>query len=276
VLEQLNILEGYDLKALGHNSPQYLHLIGEAIRLAAADRNRYIGDPDFVNVPVEKLLSKAYAAERRNLIHMDSTMPAAVVGGFNRPEESHTTHLNVVDAEGNMVALTQTLGDIFGSRVIAGDTGVLLGDEMRHLHLDPNDPSRLEPGKRSRSNESPIIVLKDGNPFMAIGTPGSDGIWQRLVQVIVNVVDFGMDIQTAINAPRIRSGGVESGSEIKPVFRVEDRIPAATLDALRAKGFELTVVKDDYGRVNGIVIDPVTKFRLGGADPRENSYALGW
>jgi gamma-glutamyltranspeptidase/glutathione hydrolase len=94
--------------------------------------------------------------------------------------------------------------------------------------------------------------------------------------VIVNVVDFGMDIQTAINAPRIRSGGVESGSEIKPAFRVEDRIPAATLDALRAKGFELTVVKDDGGRVNGIIIDPATKFRLGGADPRENGYALGW
>ena len=276
VLEQLNILEGYDLKALGHNSPQYLHLIGEAIRLAAADRNRYVGDPDFVKVPVEKLLSKTYAAQRRNLIHADSTMPVTVVGDFQQPEESHTTHLNVVDAEGNMVALTQTLGGKFGSWVIAGDTGVLFGDEMRHLHLDPNDPSRLEPGKRSRSNESPIIVLKDGNPFMAIGTPGSDGIWQLLVQVIVNVVDFGMDIQTAINAPRIRSGGVESGSEIKPAFRVEDRIPVATLDALRAKGFELTVVKDDYGRVNVIVIDPVTKFRLGGADPRENGYALGW
>jgi gamma-glutamyltranspeptidase len=277
VLEQLNILEGYDLKALGHNSPQYLHLIGEVIRLAAADRNRYVGDPDFVKVPVEKLLSKTYAAERRSLIHADSTMPIAVAGYLQQPEESHTTHLNVVDAEGNMVALTQTLGDIFGSRVIAGDTGVVLGDEMRHLHLDPNDPSRLEPGKRSRSNESPMIVLKGGNPFMAIGTPGSDGIWQRLVQVIVNVADFGMDIQTAIAAPRIRSGGnIESGSEIKPVFRVEDRIPAATLDALRAKGFELTVVKDDYGRVNAIVIDPVTKFRLGGADPRENCYALGW
>jgi gamma-glutamyltranspeptidase/glutathione hydrolase len=277
VLEQLNILEGYDLKALGHNSPEYLHLIGEAIRLAAADRNRYVGDPDFVNVPVEKLLSKTYAAQRRDLIHADSTMPITVAGDFQQPEESHTTHLNVVDAEGNMVALTQTLGDKFGSRVIASDTGVLFGDEMRHLHLDPNDPSCLEPGKRSRSNESPIIVLKDGNPFMAIGTPGSDGIWQRLVQVIVNVVDFGMNIQTAINAPRIRSGGnIESESEIKPLFRVEDRIPAATLDALRAKGFELTVVKDDYGRVNGIVIDPITKFRLGGADARENGYALGW
>jgi gamma-glutamyltranspeptidase len=277
VLEQLNILEGYDLKPLGHNSPQYLHLVGEAIRLAAADRNRYVGDPDFVKVPVEKLLSKTYAAERRSLIHSDSTMPVTVAGDFQPPEESHTTHLNVVDAEGNMVALTQTLGDIFGARVIAGDTGVLFGDEMRHLHLDPNDPSSLEPGKRSRSNESPIIVLKGGSPFMAIGTPGSDGIWQRLVQVIINVVDFGMDIQTAITAPRIRSGGnIESGSEIRPLFRVEDRIPAATLGALRAKGFELAVVKDDYGRVNGIVIDPVTKFRLGGADPRENGYALGW
>jgi gamma-glutamyltranspeptidase/glutathione hydrolase len=95
--------------------------------------------------------------------------------------------------------------------------------------------------------------------------------------VIVNVVDFGMDIQTAITAPRIRSGGnIESGTGIKPLFRVEDRIPAATLDALRARGFELTIVNNDYGRVNGIVIDPATKFRLGGADPRENSYALGW
>jgi gamma-glutamyltranspeptidase/glutathione hydrolase len=112
---------------------------------------------------------------------------------------------------------------------------------------------------------------------MAIGTPGSDGIWQRLVQVIANVVDFGMDIQAAITEPRIRSGGnTETGTEIKPVFRVEDRIPAATIEALRKKGYEITVVNDDFGRVNGIVIDPLTNFRLGGADPRESGYALGW
>ena len=277
VLEQLNMLEGYDLKALGHNSPDYLHVIGEVMRLAIADRNRYVGDPDFVKVPVEKLLSKDYAVERRKLIHLDSTMPIATAGDFAQPVESHTTHLNVVDSEGNMVALTQSLGDFFGSRVVAADTGVLFSDEMRHLHLDPNDPSRLEPGKRSRSNESPIIVLKDGKPFMAIGTPGSDGIWQRLVQVIVNVVDFGMDIQAAITEPRIRSGGqTETGTEIKPIFKVEDRIPAATMEALRAKGYEITSVKDDFGRVNGIIIDPITSFRLGGADPRESGYALGW
>ena len=275
VLEQLNMLEGYDLKALGHNSPEYLHLLGEVMRLAVADRNRYVGDPEFVKVPSDKLISKEYAAERRKLVHLDSTMSVATAGDFGRTEETHTTHLNVADAEGNMVALTQTLGDFFGSHLVAADTGVLLSDEMRHLHLDPNDPSRLEPGKRSRSNESPIIILKDGKPFMAVGTPGSDGIWQHLVQVIVNVVDFGMDIQTAITAPRMRSGAVESGTEIKPIFLVEDRIQATTMDALRAKGYDIKPIEQS-GRVNGIMIDPFTGFRLGGADPRENGYALGW
>jgi gamma-glutamyltranspeptidase/glutathione hydrolase len=277
VLEQLNMLEGYDLKALGHNSPEYLHLIGEVIRLAIADRNRYVGDPNFVKVPVEKLLSKSYAAERRKLIHLDSTIPIATAGDFEQSGDKHTTHMNVVDGEGNMVALTQTLGDIFGSGVVTADTGVLFSDEMRHLHLDPNDPSRLEPGKRSRSNQSPIIVLKDGKPFMALGTPGSNGIWQRLVQVIANIIDFGMDVQTAITEPRMIYGGrAETGTQIRPLFKVEDRIPTATMDALRAKGYEITSVKDDDGRVHGIVIDPATNFRLGGADPREMGYALGW
>ena len=277
VLEQLNMLETYDLKALGHNSTEYLHLVGEVIRLAIADRNRYVGDPDFVKVPVEKLLSKEYAAERRKLIHLDSTIPVATAGDVELPGDKHTTHLSVIDGDNNMVALTQTLGDWFGSGVIAADTGVLFSDEMRHLHLDPNDPSRLEPGKRSRSNQSPIIVLKDGKPFMTIGTPGSNGIWQRIVQVIVNIVDFGMDIQSAITAPRMIYGGqAESGTEIKPLFKVEDRIPEATMNALRAKGYEIVKVKDDGGRVNGVLIDRATGFRLGGADPREDGYAIGW
>jgi gamma-glutamyltranspeptidase / glutathione hydrolase len=277
VLEQLNMLEAYDLRSLGHNSPEYLHLIGEVMRLAIADRNRYVGDPDFVKVPTEKLLSKSYAAERRKLIHLDSTIPIATAGDFDQPGDNHTTHLSVIDGEDNMVALTQTLGDAFGSGVIAADTGVLFSDEMRHLHLDQNDPSRLEPGKRSRSNQSPLIVLKDGKPFMTIGTPGSNGIWQRIVQVIANIIDFGMDVQAAITAPRMIYGGrAETGTEFKPVFKIEDRIPEATINALRAKGYEITVVKDDDGRVNGIMIDPVTGFRLGGADPREMGYALGW
>lgn len=277
VLEQLNMLEGDDLRALGHNSPAYLHLIGEVIRLAVADRNRYVGDPDFIKVPVDRLLSKSYAADRRRLIHAESTIPVATAGDSEEPDDKHTTHLNVVDGEGNMVALTQTLGDLFGAGLIPADSGVLLSDEMRHLHLDPNDPSYLEPGKRSRSNESPIVVLKDGKPFMAIGTPGSNGIWQRLVQVIANIVDFHMDVQQAVTEPRMKYGGqAESGSEIRPIFDVEDRIPADTADALRKKGYEVKSVKDDYGRVHVIMIDPVTGFRLGGADPRESGYAVGW
>jgi gamma-glutamyltranspeptidase/glutathione hydrolase len=278
VLEQLNLLEGYQLKPMGHNSSEYLHLIGEVMRLAIADRNRYVGDPDFVHVPVEKLLSKEYAQQRRALIHLDSTMPIATAGDFGQPGESHTTHMNVVDAEGNMVALTQTLGDLFGSGVVAADTGVLFSDEMRHLHLDPNDPSRLEPGKRSRSNQSPIIVLNpDGKPFMAIGTPGNDGIWQRIVQVIVNVIDFDMDIQTAITEPRMIYGGnQETGTQLRPVFKLENRIPDSVMKALRGKGYDIKSVDDDDGRVNGIIIDPRTGFRLGGADPRADGYAVGW
>jgi gamma-glutamyltranspeptidase/glutathione hydrolase len=277
VLEQLNMLEGDDLQALGHNSPAYLHLIGEVIRLAVADRNRYVGDPDFVKVPVERLLSKSYAAERRRLIHAESTIPVATAGDAEERGDQHTTHLNVVDGEGNMVALTQTLGDLFGAGLIPADSGVLLSDEMRHLHLDPNDPSYLEPRKRSRSNESPIIVLKDGKPFMAIGTPGSNGIWQRLVQVIANIIDFGMDVQRAVTEPRMKYGGhAETGSEIRPVFDVEDRIPAETMQALRNGGYEVNSVKDDFGRVHAIMIDPLTTFRLGGADPRESGYAVGW
>jgi gamma-glutamyltranspeptidase/glutathione hydrolase len=278
VLEQLNMLEGFDLHALGHNTPEYLHLVGEVMRLAVADRNRYVGDPDFVHVPMEKLLSKNYAAARRRLIDPHQTMPVATAGDFGAaPSDTHTTHLNVVDAEGNMVALTQTLGAVFGSGVMAGDTGVLFSNQMRHLHLDPKDASRMEPGKRPRSNESPLIVLKDGRPFMALGTPGNDGIWQRLVQVIVNLIDFRMDIQAAITAPRMTYGGTqETGTEIGPVFNVEDRIPEAAMQALRGLGFTVKPVRDDIGRVNGIVIDPRSGFRLGGADPREYGYALGW
>lgn len=277
VLEQLNLLENLPIKPMVHNSPEYLHAIGEVMRLAIADRNRYVGDPNFVNVPIDMLLSKDYAKKRSGLIHLDTTMSVATAGDLEQPTQSHTTHLNTVDADGNMVALTQTLGAEFGSAVIAGQTGVLFSNEMRHLHLDPQSPSRLEPGKRSRSNESPLIVLKDGQPFMALGTPGNDGIWQRLVQVILNVIDFGEDIQDAITQPRIVYGGPqEVGTEIRPTFNVENRLSTATLDALRAKGYVLNVVDDDIGRVNGIVIDPKTGFRSGGADPREDGYVAGW
>jgi gamma-glutamyltranspeptidase/glutathione hydrolase len=290
VLLQLNLLEGFDLRALGHNSPAYLHLIGEVQRLAIADRNRYVADPDYVSVPVSRLLSKAYAAERRRLISAEATMPAVPAPGQSGPpDQQNTTHLSVADADGNLVALTQTLGAWFGSGVVVGDTGVIFSDEMRHLHTDPKSPSRIAPGRRPRSNQSPVIVLKDGQPFLALGTPGSDAIWQRIPQVLVNLIDFGMDIQRAVSEPRMIYGAYqETGVEIPPIFNVEDRVPGKTVEALRALGFRVKVVGSDGGSMNGVMRDPSTGFLYGGADPRRmegseawfgpahSVYAIGW
>ncbi len=291
LLMQLNLLETFDLPALKLNSADYLHVIGEVQRLAIADRNRYVADPEFTSVPISRLLSKEYANERRKLIALDRTMPSVPppAGPTPPPDKANTTHLCVVDAAGNMVSLTQTLGSWFGSCVVAADTGVLFSNQMRHLHTDPASPSKVGPGRRPRSNQSPLIVLKDGQPFMAIGTPGNDGIWQRMAQVLVNIFDFGLDVQRAVSEPRMIYGGFqETGTEIPPVFSVEDRLPEATLAGLRAKGYTLKPIPSDEGCVNGIVRDAATGFLYGGADPRRwgtegswagpaaSVYAIGW
>jgi gamma-glutamyltranspeptidase/glutathione hydrolase len=310
LLLQLNLLEGFDLRALGHNSADYLNVIGEVQRLAIADRNRYVADPEFVSVPVADLLSKDYARERRKLVRPGRVLPAVPPparegdGGtaesirreardvrepWRGTDKANTTHLTVVDEAGNMVSLTQTLGAWYGSGVVAADTGVLFSNQMRHLHTEPDSPSKVGPGRRPRSNQSPTIVLKDGQPVMAIGTPGSDGIWQRLAQVLVNVIDFGMDVQQAVTEPRLIYGGYqETGTEIPPSFEVEERIPEATLAVLRTRGYSIAVIPSDEGSVNGVVRDPATGFLFGGADPRRlgregswwgptaSVYAVGW
>lgn len=278
LLMQLNMLESYDLPSLKHNSAEYLHLLGEVMRLAIADRNRYIADPDFVDVPVERLLSKEYAAQRRALIDPERTISTAQPGvPPDEPERENTTHLTVVDSAGNMVALTQTLGAWYGSGLVVDGVGIILSNQIRHLHMDRSSPSHLEPGKRPRSNQSPTVVLKDGRPFLAFGTPGSDGIWQRMTQVLVNIIDFGMDLQTAITAPRMIYGGSqETRTDLQPAFILEDRIPVEVRRKLEGKGFLLTVYPQDEGRLNGVMIDPQTGFLLGAADPRANTYAIGW
>ncbi|MBL9199761.1 MAG: gamma-glutamyltransferase [Opitutaceae bacterium] len=296
VLLQLNILEGLDVAALGHHSPAHLHLMGEVHRLGIADRNRFVTDMSLTAVPVARLLDKAYAAERRKLLRPGTTMPAIPASPIDRGtdlaprERENTTHLCVADAEGNLVSLTQTLGAWFGSGVVAADTGVLFSNQMRHLHTDPASPSRLEPGRRPRSNQSPLIVLKDGQPWLALGSPGSEGIWQRLVQVLVNMIDFKMDVQLAVATPRLAYAGGAANLTLDPppVFELEDRLPAATFAALRQLGFTLKPTIAEGGSVNGIVRDPATGFLTGGADPRRWSdegdwwgpavavYAIGW
>ncbi len=270
MLLQFNLLSGFDLTKFRHNSAEYLHLIGEVQRVAIADRNSYVADPDFQPVPTDRLLSAEYAAERRQVISLERTMPARAATPAGLPEKANTTHLTVVDGEGNMVSMTQTLGSWFGNGVVAADTGVLFSNQLRHLHTDPASPSALGPGRQPRSNQAPMIILKNGEPVIAIGTPGNDGIWQRMVQVIVNMVDFGMDVQHAVAAPRMIYGGYqETGTDLPPVFAAEDRLPADVLETLRTKfGYQLKLIPSDEGSVNGVVRDPATGFLCGGADPR--------
>ncbi|MBL9215033.1 MAG: gamma-glutamyltransferase [Opitutaceae bacterium] len=278
LLLQLNVLRGYDLRALGHNTPDYLNLIAEVQRLGIADRNRYVADPEAIAVPVERLLSEEHAAAHRARIVLgrafasESAPPAPA-----EDTRSNTTHLCVADGEGNLVSLTQTLGAWFGSGVVAADTGVVFSNQMRHLHTDPASPSRLGPGRRPRSNQAPVIVLKDGEPVLALGTPGTEGIWQRLVQVLVNLIDFDMDVQRAVSAPRLLHGGpTRLALDPPPLVKLEDRIPAAVADALRARGYGVKLMPDDEGSVNGVARDPATGLLYGGADPRRWGHEEGW
>lgn len=277
MLAELNIMEGFDNRALGHNTAPYLHRFMEAMRLALADRNKFVADTDAVPVPIAQLLAKPYAAARRKLIDPDRAAPVIHAGDIASTPDGETTHLTVVDKDGNMAALTQTLGGSWGSFVVVGDTGLLFSNQMRHMHLEPDSPSKIRGGVRPRSNQSPTIVLKDGQPFMAVGSPGGDGIWQRVAQVIVNVIDFKMNIQDAITAARVGYGGPqETGTSIAPVWRVEDRIGRSVVRRLEAMGHEIRVVPSEGGAVNGIVRDPKTGALTGGADPRGRSYAIGY
>ncbi len=277
LLEELNIMEGFDAKALGHNSTPYLHRFMEAVRLSLADRNHYVADTDAVAVPLDALVSKEYAARQRARIDPGKASVALGPGELTSEPDGDTTHLTVMDSEGNVVALTQTLGAGFGSKLIVGDTGLFFSNQMRHMHLEPGSPSQVRGGMRPRSNQSPTIVLRDGEPVMAVGSPGNDGIWQRLAQVIVNVLDFGMTIQEAVTVPRFSFGGPqETGTSIEPVWRVEDRVTLEVVEALRRLGHRIEVVPEEGGMVNGITRDPKTGALQGGADPRGRSYAIGY
>lgn len=277
LLEELNIMEGFDSKALGHNTTPYLHRFMEAVRLSLADRNHYVADTDAVPVPLEALLAKEYAARQRARIEPDKASAALSPGELTSEPDGDTTHLTVMDAEGNVVALTQTLGAGFGSKLVVGDTGLFFSNQMRHMHLEPGSPSQVRGGMRPRSNQSPTIVLRDGEPVMAVGSPGNDGIWQRVAQVIANVLDFGMTIQDAVAVPRFSYGGPqETGSSIEPVWRVEDKVPPEVIKELTRMGHRIEVVPEEGGMVNGITRDPKTGALQGGADPRGRSYAIGY
>ena len=286
VLQTLNILEEMEVASLGHNSAEYIHLVSEAIKLAATDRIIYGGDPNFMEIPVEGLISKEYAAEQRKRIsHRDASV---VMGERYTSEPPHgslsagspsaytsgeTTHLAAADAQGTVVTITQTLGSAFGCGVVAGKTGVLLNNLIDLMDIVPGSASRLlvAPGKRPGSNMAPVQVFKDGKFVLSIGTPGSYGIPQTTSQMLLNVLEFGMNVQEAIEAPRFRvMGGVS--------INMEDRISVDARQGLTDRGHDVNCLGEwttEVGGGHAIALDPDTGVLMGGADPRRDGYALG-
>jgi gamma-glutamyltranspeptidase / glutathione hydrolase len=255
--EMLRILEGYPLKALGFHSSQSLHLLTEAMRYAYRDRNEFLGDPVFVNNPVERLLSEAHVRAVRSQIRAHRAGVSTAMGAPAAADEhANTTHYSVADRAGNVVSVTFTINDSFGAKVIAGDTGFFLNDEMDDFTAKPGSPNlfgliqgkanAIAPGKRPLSSMTPSIVLKDGKPVLAVGTPGGSRITTTVLQVIVNVIDHGLSLQEAIDAPRIHHQWLPDTLASEPFA-----LSADTAAALTRMGYHLVPLKP-WGSANSV------------------------
>lgn len=309
MLQALNLLEGFNLKYMGHNSAPYLHVIAESLKLAFADRNKYVADPKFTpDIPMRELLSKEYATARRALIDphraiqgeapygdprslgTTTVRPVAYANPGRAPRVARpwdpdeminlTTYLSVVDKDHNMVSLTSSLLSGFGSGLVAEGTGVLLNDRMRYFDLDPDDVNALQPGKRVRQTINPAIALKDGKPYAVFGTPGADTQPQTQLQFFLNVVEFGMPVQLALEQAAVISNSFRSsyhphdvaGKLITPLA-----LPPHVRDGLAALGHDLDL-RDSrgVGSVKAILIHPRTGVLMGGTSPTGDSYVMGW
>lgn len=303
LLQTLNLLEGFDLAAMGHNSADYIHTVHEAIKLAYDDRNAFYGDPRFAKVPLTGLLSKAYAAERRKLIGPAAFLehrpgdPFAFDPEVKAPAVRYTPHsqgkrpgaaagdttcVNVVDKDGNLFSATPSSGWLLDGAFVAGDTGVPLSNRMQVFDLDPASPNVLVGGKRPRTTLTPTVLLKDGKPFLAISTPGGDSQDQQILNVLLNLLVFNMGLQEALEAPRVNSLHPHSSfdtHESRPgVLEIEDRVGEAVRDALKARGHVLRVL-GPYAMSTGVVavgVEPKSGALRGGADVRRERYIFGW
>jgi gamma-glutamyltranspeptidase/glutathione hydrolase len=287
MIEALNILEGYDLKALGHNSPEYVHIMVEALKLAFADRDRYYGDPKFSKIPEEILLSKAYAAERRKLIDpahaslesrpgdLGASAPAEGGGGLSKDRD--TTCVNVVDHAGN--AFSATPSGAWLPSVIAGDTGIALSMRLTSFVVTPGHANQLAPGKRPRVTLSPTMITKDGEFYMELSTPGGDNQDQALLQVLLNVIEFGMTPQEAVEAPRFQTEHFYASFDFHEInlgrLGMEGRFPRQTIDRLTALGHKVQVGGEWSNPSAPVVILKKDGVLTGAADPRRGRYVLG-
>lgn len=300
-LEALNLLEGFDLKKMGQNSVNYIHTVIEALKLAMADRDRYYGDPNFVKIPSIELLSKDYAKLRRPLIDQQraslsqqpgdpSNMKALLanvtqtIGRVSTVPEieraNDTTCVNVIDKDGNLFSATPS--GAWLPAVVAGDTGVLMGQRLQSALTDANSPNVIAPGKRPRITLTPTLVLKAGEPFMVLSTPGGDNQDQALIQVFLNVVEFGMNPQEAVEAPRFDTQHFVSSFDdhafLPGSLNLESRIGIKNIQELSRLGHKVKV-QGEWGTLSSptvILYDPKTGVASAGADPRRGRYAVAW
>jgi gamma-glutamyltranspeptidase/glutathione hydrolase len=288
VLEMLNILEGFDVKAMGHNSDAYLHALVEAKRIAFADRAAYLGDPGSVPPALLKtLISKEYAALRRKEINSDhaaesykagampGVTPSAAIAealqNFTGLDRGDTIYMTAADGKGNFVSLIQSLFSDFGSGVVAGDTGIVLHNRGSGFNLTPGSPDQIGPHKRPLHTLIPAFVMKDGKPWLSFGVMGGDHQAQGHTQVLVNAIDFGMNVQEAGEAARVTHGN--NG------LLVESNVPESVRAALIQRGHKVTSNANPggaFGGFQGIMLDPRTGVLMGGSDVRKDGLAIGW
>ena len=307
VTMQLNLVEGFDLEALGPGSAETIHLLSEAIKVAKADVYAYAADPALVDVPIDELLSKDYASARRSLIDRSRVMAYPGAGNPVRVEEAppgeraaredapgrlrghfaeesyagSTTSFSIADRFGNVIAATPTHGGGFGTGVVVGNTGLTFnnGTRIGSTSPYPDDVNYVRGGQIPILNNSPIIVLRDGRFHAALGTPGGETIGQTQFQVLVNLLDFEMPIQEAIAAPRFTLAGepnfYQPGAEVH--FRLEDRLPGDVVRTLEGLGYDVELAPGyAFGSIQGITWDAGTEALMAGADPRRVAYAVGW
>ena len=266
----LNILENFDIAGMDHHAAGYIHLLVEATKLAFADRDRYLSDPDFGDIPLDRLLDKEYAAELGRRLAMPDTapQPAAPMGG-------DTTSSVVVDSAGHAVSVIQSLYHEFGSAFIGGETGVLLQNRGSFFSLREEHPNRLEPGKRTFHTLMPGMLFRDDRPYLVYGSMGGEGQPQTATALVTRIVDFGCDVQAAIDAPRWLYG--RTWGDARRDLRIESRFPATAVGALRDRGHPVRVVGDwDDAMGHAQAIQSSGGVLMGGADPRGEGLALGW
>ena len=273
MIEMLNILEGFDLKAMGHNSAQHLHHLTEVMRRAFLDRAKFLADPDFAKIPIERLTSKQYAAELRKTIDPNKASPSAPADVAVASEGNETTHYSVVDASGLAVSVTYTLEAGYGSGIVVPGAGFFLNNEMGDFNAQPGltdengligtEPNLARPEQRMLSSMTPTIIAKDGKLVAIVGSPGGRTIINTVLQVVSNIIDFQMSIQDAVNAKRAHHQWLPNRLSIEA-----DGATQETLDRLKALGHEVRM-GGGQGSVHAIMVDPKTNLRIGAPDPRD-------